>query len=92
MFDACRPFGPFTISNFSTQVVDIGSNDLVWDPIHQVFYASVSGTSATYANTVVAIDPKTGANMRAQRKSHRAYALRVNLIPAAQICRRGCDI
>jgi hypothetical protein len=41
-------------------IVNQVANDIVWDPIHKLLYASVPTTASTNANDVVAIDPATG--------------------------------
>lgn len=41
-------------------IVNQTANDIVWDPQHKLIYASVPGSAAQNANSVVAIDPATG--------------------------------
>jgi len=41
-------------------IVNQVANDVVWDPQHKLIYASVPGSAAKNANSVVAIDPTTG--------------------------------
>lgn len=54
--DAAAPGNSgFTVSN-----VAIEANDMVWNPTSQQIYLSVSGGSATNANTITALDPVTG--------------------------------
>jgi DNA-binding beta-propeller fold protein YncE len=42
-------------------VVNVPANDVAWDAHANLLYASVPGTAATYPNSIVAIDPLTGA-------------------------------
>jgi hypothetical protein len=48
-------------NGYTVGMMGLQANDLVWDPQHSVIYASVAATSATRANTVVALNPVTGA-------------------------------
>jgi hypothetical protein len=41
-------------------IVNQVANDIVWDPQHQLIYASVPSSAAQNPNSVVAIDPTTG--------------------------------
>lgn len=41
-------------------IVNQVANDIVWDPKHQLIYASVPSSAAQNPNSVVAIDPTTG--------------------------------
>ena len=43
-------------ASFAIQVLAQPANDLLFDPINQVFFASVPGTSAAHGNTVTALD------------------------------------
>jgi hypothetical protein len=47
-------------NGYTVSMVGLQANDLVWDPQHSVIYASVAATSASRANTVVALNPVTG--------------------------------
>jgi hypothetical protein len=47
-------------NGYAVSMIGLQANDLVWDPQHSVIYASVSATSATRANTVIAFDPVAG--------------------------------
>ncbi|MFL6530261.1 MAG: hypothetical protein ACJ8KX_07305, partial [Chthoniobacterales bacterium] len=42
------------------RVLPIGAADLVWDPVHQRIYGSISQAASAYPNRVIAIDPATG--------------------------------
>jgi hypothetical protein len=48
-------------NGYTVSMIAIQANDLVWDPQHSVIYAAVAAASTTRANTVVALDPATGA-------------------------------
>jgi hypothetical protein len=43
-------------SNFAVSVVNQASNDLIFDPLHQVILLSVPGAAASHGNTISAID------------------------------------
>lgn len=45
----------------TTHLIDLLAGDLAWDPLRQRLYASVASTDARYPNSIVAIDPVTGA-------------------------------
>ncbi|HZU98156.1 MAG TPA: hypothetical protein VFF73_15740, partial [Planctomycetota bacterium] len=40
-----------------SQVVSLGANDLVYDPVRQVLYASVPATSPVISSSIAIIDP-----------------------------------
>lgn len=44
----------------SELTLDVVANDVVYDPRTGRLYASIASTSATYANSIIAIDPATG--------------------------------
>ncbi len=44
-----------------TAVIDLPTNDLIYDPGAGVLYASVPGSAGSLGNTVTVIDPATGA-------------------------------
>jgi hypothetical protein len=44
-------------SGFSVRQVPAEGNDIVWDPMRQVFYVSVPATAAADANTIGVLDP-----------------------------------
>jgi DNA-binding beta-propeller fold protein YncE len=44
----------------SQLVVDVPANDVVYDPVSALLYASVPSTGGIYGNSIVAIDPVTG--------------------------------
>jgi YVTN family beta-propeller protein len=54
----------FSAGGLDTRVVNEPTNDVAWDPWHGRLYASVPGTSATRGNSVLVIDPATGAVLR----------------------------
>jgi hypothetical protein len=41
-------------------IVNQVANDVVWDPVHKMIYASVPTSAATNSNNIVAIDPTSG--------------------------------
>jgi hypothetical protein len=43
-------------ATFAIEALAQSANDLLFDPIHQVFFVSVPGTSAAHGNTVTALD------------------------------------
>lgn len=45
-----------TISSVETSVIGGASNDLLWDPVHQVLYASMAASAST-GNAIAVIDP-----------------------------------
>ncbi len=47
-------------SGYTVNVVPIATNDIVWDPVHSLFYVSIPGSAATNANTIMTLDPTTG--------------------------------
>ncbi len=48
-------------SGYTVKVVPIATNDIVWDPVHAVFYVSIPATAAINANTIMTLDPTTGS-------------------------------
>jgi hypothetical protein len=48
-------------NGYTVNTVGLQANDLVWDPTHSVIYASAAAASTSHPNSVVAIDPVTGA-------------------------------
>lgn len=50
-----------TIGSLGTLVIPEYANDVAWDPVHSILFASIPSTSLKYGNSVVAIDPLTGA-------------------------------
>ncbi len=48
-------------SGYTVNVVPVATNDIVWDPVHSVFYVSIPSSAATNANTIMTLDPATGA-------------------------------
>lgn len=53
-------------ANFAVIAVNQAAQDIVYDPIHQLFYLSVTGTAATHPNTISILDPATGTVTSAQ--------------------------
>lgn len=51
---------PFTIADAQVLTTQLVPNDIVWDPVHQVIYASLPSTAGTDGNTIAVVDPKTG--------------------------------
>ncbi|MBM4382909.1 MAG: hypothetical protein FJ091_06015 [Deltaproteobacteria bacterium] len=45
----------------ATTVVPLLANDLAWDAVRGVVWASVPGNGGRHANSIVAIDPTSGA-------------------------------
>jgi hypothetical protein len=61
----------FTIGNYSgngfaATVVSLTSNDIVWDPVHQVIYASVPSTAGANANSIIELNPATAQTSTSQ--------------------------
>jgi hypothetical protein len=56
-------------------VLNLAGNDLAWDPSRQKIYVSVSGDSASNANTVAVVDPIAGSVVSAQSLSSTPYGL-----------------
>ncbi len=54
-FNASTPFGTAT-----ERIVPLQINQLVWDPVHALLYASVGSRAAQYANSIIVIDPLSG--------------------------------
>jgi len=50
----------FTISDIKTLLVNIPANDITWDAVHHVIYASLPSTAGKNGNSIVAIDPLSG--------------------------------
>ena len=46
-------------TNFAAIVVNQAAQDIVYDPLNQVFYLSVPSTAATNPNTIAVLDPAT---------------------------------
>jgi len=44
----------------SITIVNQMANDIVWDPVNQVFYMTLPSTAPAHANTVSVLDPITG--------------------------------
>jgi len=56
------PGGGTTAPQFYTAYVDLPNNSMVYNPVNGLFYLSVpSAAGAPYGNTVVSVDPLTGA-------------------------------
>ena len=53
-------------SNFAVITVNQLAKDIVYDPVHQLFYLSVTGTASTHPNTISILDPATGTIPSAQ--------------------------
>jgi len=51
---------PFQILYTPTSVSQ-QTNDMIWDPVNQVFYISVPSAASTYANQVCVLNPATSA-------------------------------
>jgi len=49
--------------------VNQATNDLVWDPLNQVFYVSIPGSATTNANQVCVLNPATTAITKCQAGS-----------------------
>jgi hypothetical protein len=47
-------------SGFTLSTVNVQANDIVWDPVSQRIFLSVTGMNPTNPNTVTALDPVTG--------------------------------
>jgi hypothetical protein len=45
--------------NFAVISVSQAAKDIVYDPVNQLFYLSVTSTDATHPNTIAVLDPKT---------------------------------
>lgn len=54
------PFAIESGTGFALSHVAIQANDMVWDPISQQIYLSVSGSNATNGNTITALNPSNG--------------------------------
>lgn len=52
------------LTTLSTLVVGEAAHDLAWDSSHGVLYASVSGPSSKYGDSILVIDPSTGSILR----------------------------
>jgi len=48
-------------NNFAVMTVNDSAQDIVFDPLNNVFYLSVTGTAGTNPNTISVLDPSTGA-------------------------------
>jgi trimeric autotransporter adhesin len=53
------------------------TTDIVWDSVHSVIYAAVSSTSATNANSILAIDPLQGTVVSTQTMPSQAGQLAI---------------
>jgi hypothetical protein len=53
-------------SNFALISITQAAKDLVYDPVNQVLYLSVTGTAATHPNTICILDPTTATVSSAQ--------------------------
>ena len=53
-----RSLAPAAIT--SQRSIDLSANDVIYDPVSALLYASVPSTGGIYANSIVAIDPTTG--------------------------------
>lgn len=51
---------------YKPTVVNQVTNDLVWDPLNQVFYISVPSSASTHANQICILNPATAAIMNCQ--------------------------
>jgi hypothetical protein len=49
--------------------VNQSTNDMVWDPLNQVFYISVPGSASTHPNQVCALNPASGTITNCQSGS-----------------------
>lgn len=47
-------------ANFAVITLNQAAQDIVFDPVNNVFYLSVTGTASTNANTISVLDPATG--------------------------------
>lgn len=52
---------PFHVEGAPYQLVDLVAQDLIWDPIRQRIYASVPSNGGIYSNSIVSLNPWTGA-------------------------------
>jgi hypothetical protein len=50
----------FTV-NYGPTIVSQLTNDLVWDPTHQLIYLSVPSLASSHGNTISSLDPTTGS-------------------------------
>lgn len=48
-------------TNFAAITVNQSAQDIVFDPVNNVFYLSVTGSASTHPNTISVLDPSTGA-------------------------------
>jgi hypothetical protein len=48
-------------NGYTVRILPIAANDIVWDSVHSLIYASVRAGAPANASTMVAIDPATGA-------------------------------
>jgi IPT/TIG domain-containing protein len=65
-------------TNFAAIVVNQPAQDIVYDPINQVFYLSVPGTAATNPNTIAVLDPATGTITSAQPTGNNPHVLAIS--------------
>lgn len=49
---------------YAVSTVPLQANDLVWDPIHSALYVATAANSARHPNSIVTVDPATGAILR----------------------------
>lgn len=54
------PYGQVPLGQATVTKVAINANDIAWDAVHNLIYASLPSTASSMGNSVVAIDPLTG--------------------------------
>ena len=52
---------PFTVDKVLTLIADLPANDIAWDPTRDLIYASLPGSAGASGNSIVTLDPATGA-------------------------------
>ena len=65
-------------SNFAVISITQAAKDLVYDPVNQVLYLSVTGTAATHPNTICILNPTTATVSSAQPAGSNPNALAIS--------------
>ena len=64
--------------NFAVITINQAAQDIVYDPTHQQFYLSVTGTAATHPNTICIVNPATGTIPSSQAAGSNPHVLAIS--------------